>query len=280
MSAHIDNVFKAEFDKEVKHLYQDQPNLKKTVRVKNGVVGRSHQFQLIGIGKAYEKTSQAKIVPMNVDYTPRIAYMKNLVAPEMLDVFDEKKISFDDRSALIQVISEAMVRAEDQIIIDALEASLTSFIVPITEGSNNFMNTAKFRKAHFYQNKRGVPKMGRSFIMSSSALNDMLGDEDADTFDKNAVKMLVNGELTYWLGFNVYDIGDMPEGGLPFTGGERTAFAYHNRAIGLAINKNMSTEINYIPENTSYLFNCLYSAGAVTIDDTGIVKIHHEETLV
>jgi hypothetical protein len=41
---------------------------------------------------------------------------------------------------------------------------------------------------------------------------------------------------------------------------------------------NMKTEINYIAEKTSYLVNGMFSAGAVAIDDEGIVKITCRET--
>lgn len=41
---------------------------------------------------------------------------------------------------------------------------------------------------------------------------------------------------------------------------------------------NMKTEINYVPEKTSYLVNGMFSAGAIAIDDEGIVKITCRET--
>ena len=39
----------------------------------------------------------------------------------------------------------------------------------------------------------------------------------------------------------------------------------------------IKTEINYVPEKTSFLVNSMFSAGAVAIDDEGIVKITCEE---
>ena len=54
-------------------------------------------------------------------------------------------------------------------------------------------------------------------------------------------------------------------------------FAFHRSACGMAINMNQKTEINYVPEKTSFLVNSMFSAGAVAIDDEGIVKITCEE---
>ena len=50
-------------------------------------------------------------------------------------------------------------------------------------------------------------------------------------------------------------------------------YAFHRSAVGLAIGINMKTEINYIPQKTSWLTNGVMKAGSVAIDETGIVKI-------
>ncbi len=58
--------------------------------------------------------------------------------------------------------------------------------------------------------------------------------------------------------------------------------------IGLEYKANISaryaeaiaprTEVNYIPEKTSFLVNSIFSAGAINIDDEGIVKITARES--
>ena len=49
-------------------------------------------------------------------------------------------------------------------------------------------------------------------------------------------------------------------------------------AIGYAEGIAPRTEVNYIPEKTSFLVNSLFSAGAINIDDEGIVKITARES--
>ena len=110
-------------------------------------------------------------------------------------------------------------------------------------------------------------------VMTALSLENMLGDSDASTFDKNAIKALVDGEITRWLGFNVVVLGSRNEGGLPTTTTTATNFAYDRRSMGLAIGINFRTEVNYIPHKTSWLANGLFSAGAVGVDALGIVEI-------
>jgi hypothetical protein len=57
----------------------------------------------------------------------------------------------------------------------------------------------------------------------------------------------------------------------------RTSFAFHRDAVGLGISMNQKSEINYVPEKTSFLVSSMFSAGAVAIDDEGIVKISSTE---
>jgi hypothetical protein len=40
----------------------------------------------------------------------------------------------------------------------------------------------------------------------------------------------------------------------------------------------MRTEINYIPQKTSWLSNCLYKAGAVLREPQGVIKVTYDET--
>jgi hypothetical protein len=74
-------------------------------------------------------------------------------------------------------------------------------------------------------------------------------------------------------------MGDRAEGGLPLDGSsDRTIYAFHKDAIGMAEGIAPKTEINYVPEKTSFLIASMFSAGAVAIDDEGIVKITARDT--
>ena len=46
----------------------------------------------------------------------------------------------------------------------------------------------------------------------------------------------------------------------------------------MAENMAQKTEINYVPEKTSFLVNSMFSAGATSIDDEGVVKITCDES--
>lgn len=78
---------------------------------------------------------------------------------------------------------------------------------------------------------------------------------------------------------NVRIIPTMTEGGLPKTGNTRTCFAWHRMAAGMGIGQDLRTEINYVPMMTSWLVNGLFFAGAVAIDNRGIISIDCDESV-
>lgn len=277
MSRYVSDLVVAEFDRDVKQEYAASANLRATVKVKSGVTGTTCRFQKSAQGLANKKTPQADVVPMNIDYSHVTATMEDWNAPEYTDIFDAPKINFDEKAELVSLSAKAIARREDQIIIDALKVGATTLEVAKTIGGVNTMNTAKFREAKRLMDYNNVPGDGRTFLMSSEALYDMLGDTDADNFDTNAVKALVSGELTAWLGFKIMSLGFMPEGGLPKTGDTRKAFAYVSSCLGYCIGMDMRAEVNYVPQKTSWLVNTMFSAGGVAIDSNGMVTISHDE---
>lgn len=57
---------------------------------------------------------------------------------------------------------------------------------------------------------------------------------------------------------------------------ERVAF--HKSAVGLGVGMPAKTEINYIPERTSFLVTAMYSAGAIAVDVDGICDVTCRES--
>jgi len=106
-----------------------------------------------------------------------------------------------------------------------------------------------------------------------------LSETSVTSSDFNTVKALVSGELNTYLGFQFHVLGDRTEGGLVVDGSlDRTCFAFHRDSVGYAEGISPRTEINYIPEKTSFLVNTVFSAGAITIDAEGIVSIVARES--
>jgi hypothetical protein len=280
MSISLSNAFVTLFDAEVKQAYQGKAMLVPAVRQRRGVEGSTVKFPKVGRGVATVRVPQTDVTPLNVGFSTVTLTLADFNAAEYSDIFSQAKVNFDERQELVQVVAGAMGRRQDQMILDALSGSSTSLTVANSiGGSTTNMNIAKLREAKRLLDKGNVPPDGRHIIIHANGLSNLLSETSVTSSDFNSVKALVQGEINTYLGFTFHVLGDRSEGGLPIDGSlDRTCYAFHKDAVGYGEGIAMRTEINYIAEKTSWLVNEVFSAGAVAIDDEGIVKITCRET--
>jgi len=280
MSIALANNFVTLFDAEVKQAYQGKAMLVGAVRQRRGVEGSTVKFPKVGRGVATPRIGQTDVTPLNVGFSNVTVTLEDWVAAEYSDIFSQQKVNFDERNELVQVLGNAIGRRQDQIIIAALQGSGTSLTVSNdVGGSDTNMNVAKLRQAKGLMDKNNVPPTDRHIVIHSNGLQSLLAETAVTSSDFNTVKALVNGELNTFLGFTFHVLGDRTEGGLAIDGSlDRTCFAFHKDAIGYGEGIAPKTEINYIPEKTSFLVASMFSAGATTIDAEGIVSIVARES--
>jgi hypothetical protein len=280
MSISLSNAFVTLFDAEVKQAYQGKAMLVPAVRQRRGVEGSTVKFPKVGRGVATVRVPQTDVTPLNVGFSSVTLTLADFNAAEYSDIFSQAKVNFDERQELVQVVAGAMGRRQDQMILDALDGSSTSLTVANSiGGATTNMNIAKLREAKRLLDKGNVPPDGRHIIIHANGLSNLLSETSVTSSDFNSVKALVQGEINTYLGFTFHVLGDRSEGGLPIDGSlDRTCYAFHKDAVGYGEGIAMRTEINYIAEKTSWLVNEVFSAGAIAIDDEGIVKLTCRET--
>ena len=275
MAVSISNAFVTLFDSEVKQAYQGQRLLAGVTRERTGVEGSTVKFPKIGKGSATIRVPQTDVTPLNVSYSQVTATMEDYIAAEYSDIFNQQKVNFNERQELVQVVSGAIARRMDQVVLDALAAASSPSTVSNDIGGNDTdLNVAKLRAAKKAMDANNVPAEGRTILVHANNLSSLLSETQVTSSDFNTVKALVTGEIDTFLGFKFITLGDRDEGGLAIDGSsDRTIFAFHRDAIGLGIGMGQQSRVDYIPEKTSFLVASMFSAGAVAIDDEGIVSI-------
>ena len=284
MAVSINNAFVTLFDSEVKQAYQGQRLLAGVTRERSGVEGSTVKFPKIGKGSATIRVPQTDVTPLNVTYSQVTATMEDYIAAEYSDIFNQQKVNFDERQELVQVVSGAIARRMDQVVLDALTAASSPSTVANTVVSSGSpaasdLNVGKLRAAKKAMDAKNVPAEGRTILVHANSLSSLLSETQVTSSDFNTVKALVTGEVDTFLGFKFITLGDRDEGGLAIDGSsDRTLFAFHRDALGLGVGMNQTSRVDYIPEKTSFLVASMFSAGAVAIDDEGIVKITCRES--
>ena len=275
MAIGLNNAFVTLFDAEVKQAYQASAVLVPAVRQRRGVEGSTAKFPTVGKGVATLRVPQTDVTPLNVDFSQVTATLEDWNAAEYSDIFMQQKVNFDERSELVKVVANAIGRRQDQLVIDALTASSTANTVSNDiGGTDTNLNLDKLLEAKKLLDKGNVPPQDRHMVIHANSLASILGEQKLTSSDYASVKALVAGEINTFLGFTFHVLGDRAEGGLSIDGSsDRTVWAFHKDALGYAEGMGPKTEINYVPEKTSFLVNSMFSAGAVAIDAEGIVQI-------
>tara|TARA_B100000886_G_scaffold328290_1_gene276538 strand:- start:1225 stop:2073 length:849 start_codon:yes stop_codon:yes gene_type:complete len=282
MSTNLSPAFVQLFEAEVHQAYQGAAVLRGAARTRTGVVGDTVKFPKVGKGSASVRTPSTDVVPINGEFSQISVSLTDFVAAEYSDVFNQAKINFDERQELAQLVGNAIGRREDQIIIDALNAASAGSTVAktvVTTGSAaaSNLNVGKIIAAKKALDAKNVPATDRHFVIHANNLAGLLGDERAISSDFQTLQALVGGQINQMMGFTFHIVGDRDEGGLPLATADRTCFAFHRSAIGVAVGIAPKTEINYIPEKTSFLITAMLSMGAGAIDVDGIVDVICEE---
>jgi len=263
MSATLASVAKEEFDGEVKHAYQGDQTLRGCVKTRLGVVGDKYDFRLMGKGMAHQRTApSADVIPMNISHALKVATLTDWEAPEYTDVWNAQTVNFDEVKELAITVAGAMGRKDDQSIITAASATTNTFI-------DASFTLATLTNSSKLLNKVNAPFKDRFFCCDEDGLAELLATTQVGSSDFNQVQALINGTLTYFMGFNFKIIGSgREEGGL---GGN--AYAWHKDSIGHAVGIDMKTRVDWSVDKGSWLTLGLWKAGSILIDGEGCIKI-------
>ena len=253
-------------------------SLRDSVRMKYDVIGAYVNFrkvnQVISVPTAYLQS----VIIQDPNYTTETATLQKYTTPTAVDSVQELTVNFDTKMENAMLVAEAMGRRSDQIVINALNANLGD---TITDGAVNFTYTKYTQMMQFFEN-HAVPLGDRFVAMSSSMFQSLLqADQFISTFYTQN-RVLDMAQVRTFLGFNLVIIPEMTEGGLPYNSntGIQTALAWHKMSTGMGIGHDFRTEIHYLPRETSWLINGVFSAGAVVIDPRGTLGINCAVTFI
>ena len=265
MANTIDTAFIKQFETEVHMAYQRMGSkLRNTVRSTN-VTGSVARFQIIGKGSANTKSRNGNVTPMELVHTTAEATMADYYAPEYIDKLDELKININERQAVAQSAAAALGRKTDEILTTALDAGANSTQIHDTGSA---LEKADLLSLFETFGNADVPEDGQRYLaMSPAGFADLFAINEFASSDYVGPQNLpYAGGMTMkeFLGFKIFSTSAV-------SGGKN--FAYHTSAVGLGINADVQTEVNYVAEKVSHLATSMMSMGAVVIDDDGVYEV-------
>ena len=270
MANTIDVAFIKQFESEVHMAYQRMGSkLKNTVR-NNNVSGSVVRFQKIGSGTASTKARNGNVTPMELVHTTVEATMADFYAAEFIDKLDELKTNIDERQAVAKSSAAALGRKTDEIIYTALDAGANATQINDTAGA---IVKADILTLFETFGAADLPEDGQRYLaMSPAGFADLFNIEEFASSDYVGDQNLpFAGGMTMkqFMGFNIFSTSAITAG---------KNIAYHTSAVGLGINSDVKTELNYVPEKVAHLATSMMSMGAVVIDDNGVYEVLDDNT--
>jgi len=266
MANTIDTAFIKQFESEVHMAYQRMGSkLRNTVRTVSSVNGSVVRFQKIGSGTASTKTRNGDVSGMELAHTTVEATMADYYAAEYIDKLDELKINIDERQAVAKSAAAALGRKTDEILITAMDAGANA-----TQINDASSAVAKADLLTLFETfgAADIPEDGGRYIamhpagyadlfsINEFASSDYVGDQNLPFAGGMTMKE--------FLGFKIFSTSAV-------TGGKN--MAYHTSAVGLGINSDVSTELNYVPQKVAHLATSMMSMGAAVIDSNGVYEL-------
>ena len=265
MANTIDVAFIKQFETEVHMAYQRMGSkLRNTVRTTN-VTGSTARFQVIGKGTATTKSRNGNVTPMELAHTNVEVTMADFYASEYMDKLDELKININERQAVAQSAAAALGRKTDEILITAMDAGANATQIGSTGSA---VTKADLLSLFETLGNADVPEDGQRYLaMSPSGFADLFNINEFASSDYVGPQNLpFAGGMTMkeFLGFKIFSTSAV-------AGGKN--FSYHTSSVGLGVNADVQTEVNYIAEKVSHLATSMMSMGAVVIDSDGIYEV-------
>ena len=265
MANTIDQAFIKQFETEVHMAYQRMGSkLRNTIRSTN-VTGSTARFQKIGTGAASTKTRNGDVTTMELAHTNVEATMSDYYAAEYIDKLDELKININERQAVAQSAAAALGRQTDALIVAAMDAGANATAIADTTGA-----LAKADLLTLFETfgTADIPEDGQRYLaMSPAGFADLFNiNEFASSDFVGPQNLPFAGGMTMkeFLGFKIFSTSAV-------AGGKN--FAYHTTAVGIGINSDVQTEVNYVPQKVAHLATSMMSMGSVAIDDNGIYEV-------
>ena len=265
MANTIDQAFIKQFETEVHMAYQRMGSkLRNTVRSSN-VTGSVARFQKIGTGSASTKTRNGDVTTMELAHTNVEATMTDHYAAEYIDKLDELKININERQAVAQSAAAALGRKTDELIVTAMDAGANATAIADTAGA---LVKADLLTLFETFGTADIPEDGGRYLaMSPAGFADLFNiNEFASSDFVGPQNLPFAGGMTMkeFLGFKIFSTSAV-------AGGKN--FAYHTSAVGIGVNADVQTEVNYVPQKVAHLATSMMSMGAVAIDANGIYEV-------
>lgn len=221
-----------------------------------------------------------------LEHTSRWITGEEWDAAVLIDRLDTLKMIYDPTNPYVERFREAAARTYDAAIMEKFFATAksgkdgttdTSFYAGnvVANGATGF-TVAKLRSLRKLMKKRHLDlRMMRPHIaVNAEAVDDLLAETVVGSFDYNAVKPLVDGEVAGFMGFTFVPYEDYDGVGIPIAGNVRSSPAWVPDGMHFGTWQDLVITINNRPDkNNIKQIHGTFTIGATRIDEEKVFSL-------
>ena len=284
MSTTVSEAFVRQYERRAHEEFQNKGfKFKPTIRVSEGVVGRTTTFQKIGQGTATTKARHGTITPMNQDHTAVECPLEDFYAGDWVDRLDEAKTNINERDVIARGGAMALGRKIDDQVTTILDTKSTDIVTWDFTNKNTVENALLEMTEALYSND--VDNDGEVYgALTSKAWAAALKVESfvrADYVGADGQSLrtgpAMGPRFKDWNGVKWMLHTRLPGKGTTTA----RVFIWHKSAIGYGVGahagnvcgrESVAADITWHGDRAAHFVNHMMSGGACMIDDKGVIK--------
>jgi hypothetical protein len=289
MSISYNAVTVTTFLKEYKHQFQPMvEDIRSLCRVQDSEGSKVVEFPVIGRAVTVPRLNYSSPLPLaNVGHSKVTCTPVAYTLSEFTDIFALAQCPYSEIEALAQTFALSAKRRMLQVLLDGLAAGgITKNVPKTTPSAADNLNMAMIRLATKLLNQDGVPPGDRTVLAHTNGIHYLTGDPQVASSDFNTVNVLNKGEVGSYYGWKFMEVPNLPElsasggaGGLPLVAGDRTNYAFHKLAVGIAVTMDPKIRTDWDPTYGAHRTSLFMNAGACVIDPLGVCTITTSDAL-
>ena len=286
MSSQITTAYVKQFSDGITLLAQQKMSrLGAAVRNESGIVGDRAFFDQVGVSEMSERAGRhTDTVLTDTPQTRRMVTMKTYDKADMVDKRDEVRVLNNPINAYTKSYAAAANRKKDKIIIDAFDATAYTGVdgtstsafdsnYSIAHGSAGLTLAKIVQAKKILKAAENDPDQPWYIAYSAEQLEDILNDSTITSADYNSVRLLQQGEVNSFMGFQWIHTEQ-----LPAASSVRSCFAWVRDCMLLGTSTEISGSVDRRPDkNNGLQVAYTMDMGATRMDETGVVRIYCSE---
>jgi hypothetical protein len=291
MSISISNVYIQTFENNVRHLAQQSESRLRMCVQEKSVSSEKHNWETMGENQAQPKAGPRTPTPENdSDWDRRTSIAETFDIGDTSEQEDPVQMLVDPNSNITRSIGMAMRRQQDDVIIAAATGDSRDgdgAAVPfdaaqlVGDGTVPFTYDGVTEIYEKFMDNDIDPDVTKYMVVGPKQLRKMQQLTEYTSSDYVQVKALAsNGFVKSWMGFDWIVSTRLLDPSVGTDGSEITCFAMTDLALGLQMNRDITTRVAEDP-STSFLWRiyAYMTLGAIRIEDEHLVQWHLANTL-